>query len=295
MHEPPGTPEHVEVNAFERGAAVEHDDDAVEPGRVELRTYTYVSTGFATLDAAFNGGLANGTVTIVGGPNGSGKTTAVLGWFQNMTGPAGYATAEQSENQVVGLAQRVGATRRGLFVKETTDLDEALAYLTKRRAKKGCLDSLNRFRVKGISAERGSPKMCSAIIERCLEWARANDAILVLISHYTKDGDFAGRADVQHDADLTVRVIKFKSGRRRISVAKSRIGPDDNRRAWFVANKAGAFVEAPAPLVDAPATVHPAPHGDAGVRGAGTGTVDDPAGHDRGRAPGRAASHRRRG
>lgn len=303
MHRPPG---HVETRPPPKRTNERDADGAVEPGLVAPRKYTYVSTGYPALDEALNGGLADGTVTLIGGPSGAGKTSVVLCMFQNMTGVDGYATAEQSEDQVVGAAQRIGATRRGLFVKETKDLDEALAYFAKRRVKAGCLDSLNRFRIKGINADRGSPKMCAAIIERCLEWAREHDAILILISHFTKDGDFAGRSDVQHDVDLTVKLRKFRGGIRRLDVVKSRIGPDENRWARFTTTRDGAFVEAP--LVAPPAPVHSDPRAEprpppstpdrvaprTDERRAGRGSVDDPGHDDGGRADGPARRHRPR-
>lgn len=285
VHRPPG---HVEIAIPER--RIELNDGALEPGSATPRVVEYVSTGFATLDATLNGGFARGKLTLIGGSKGAGKTSAVLSCFERMTGPAGYASAEESQDQVIEIAQRIGAKRKGLFVVETKDLDQALEHFDRRGAKTGCLDSLNRFRVKGVVSDRGSPKMCSAIIERAQTWAREHGAVLILISHFTKDGDFAGREDVQHDVDLALKIRRMTSRARVVDISKSRIGPDRVPGARFFPSPVGAFVEAP--LVRKPKPVQSDKHDDASAD-ARRGPVDDPGEHS-GRGPRRPPQRNRR-
>lgn len=222
------------------------DGLAVEPATATRVEYERVSTGFPSLDEALNGGYARTTLMLIGGERGSNKTTLVLGTFQRSRLHAAYATAEQSADQVVAIAQRTGATRRGLFIFDTKDLEDALARFDKLGARLVCLDSLNRFRAKGINADRGSPRTCAAIIERCQEWARERNAVVILVSHFTKDGDFAGRSDVQHDVDAMLKIRKYKGNVRVVTVEKTRLGPDEGRKARFIASQVdGSLREAP--------------------------------------------------
>jgi hypothetical protein len=303
--EPDGSP----AAAARATAAAEPDPDvhagiAVEPGTATERVFERVLTGFPALDAALSGGLAKGTVGLIGAPKKTGKTTLLLGILQNVRGPVAYATAEQSQDQVIGMAQRVGATRRGLYVFDAREIDDALARFDRLRARLVVLDSLNRFRVRGAGAERGTPKVCAAVLDRCQAWARDRSAVVILVSHFTKDGDFVGSSGVQHDVDLGLVMHRDAAGRRVVRVEMSRIGPDDDKpEAWFRPDARGAFVPCdpppppppPAPpLAVAVAPVQDAGHGTDGSDRRRRRPVDDPGEHA-GRGADRAAQPARRG
>jgi hypothetical protein len=260
MYRPPGgeVPAYVEPAARHRR---ERPGPGVEPGRAAPRRYVYVPTGFAGLDAALNGGLARGTVTLFGAARKAGKTTLVLECFQRMRGDvAAYATAEQTEDQLMILAQRTGCTRAGLWIVETRELDDALDRFDALGARLVAIDSLQRYRVAGARGARGSDRMCRAVLERVQAWARARDAVAVLISHFTKGGDFAGESGTQHDVDVGL-VITREGLDRTVTVEMTRIGPDagpdgEPPRAYFRMDARGALRARPPPP---PRRLHAAP------------------------------------
>lgn len=251
-----------------------------------------IATGFPSIDAILGGGLVAGRVVLLGGKGGVGKTTAVLEILYNMVGPSVYATGEQSREHVIETAQRIGARSPNLRCAEVQTLQEAFEIFEEHGAKYACIDSINRIRYNGVVAERGSPKMCNAVMKHSMAWARKHDAILFILSHANKDGDFAGATGLQHDADVNMMLTKLLGGDRILRVVKSRIGPDGTKTRLRL-DASGALRE-PLPIEEPPPVVQDAAHGSVD-RSARKRAVDDSGGHKRKAATRRVAGARAKG
>jgi predicted ATP-dependent serine protease len=264
-------------------------DIAVSPGRVAPEVHERVSTGFPAIDTMLGGGWVRGKVYLIGGKAGTGKTTLVLQTMECAEESSVLSTGEQTRDDVVLIAQRVGATRDGLRVADLGEIGAALALFDRHRARIEFLVSIHRFRARGVDARVGSPRMCEEVLARCLVWARARRAVLIVLSHSTKAGDFSGQSNTQHDVDALLRIVRLKSGARRLEVLKSRVCSEGGHVRLRL-DPRGAFEEAP--LVKGKPRAQARTHAAPSARR--RRTVADPARHDVHRTAGDAPAPRRR-
>ncbi len=170
-------------------------------------------TGVAELDRVLGGGLVPGSVTLVGGEPGIGKSTLLLEAAAGVARagrPALFLTAEESAPQVRRRASRIGALPEQLWLAADTELPDLLGHLDAVQPDVVIVDSIQTVHDPGLSSAPGSVAQVRECAHRFVVEARARGTAVVLVGHVTKDGGLAGPRVLEHLVDT---VLSFEGDR----------------------------------------------------------------------------------
>ncbi|HET6628957.1 MAG TPA: DNA repair protein RadA [Woeseiaceae bacterium] len=167
-------------------------------------------TGFGEFDRVLGGGLVPGSVVLLGGDPGVGKSTllqqvaAALPPSLNVC----YATGEESLRQVAQRAQRLGLASRTLRLLADTDLDNVLEQAAECKARAVVIDSIQTLATQDLPSAPGSVAQLRECVGRIVRFAKQREVAFFLIGHVTKEGAIAGPRVVEHMVDT---VLYFES------------------------------------------------------------------------------------
>ncbi|MDZ7676527.1 MAG: DNA repair protein RadA [Acidimicrobiales bacterium] len=182
-------------------------------GEVADRPVAPTPTGVGELDRVLSGGLVPGSVTLLGGEPGIGKSTLLL---QAAAGsarpgaPALYLSAEESAEQVRARADRLGDLPDDVWLAADTDLDAVVGHLDDVEPAFVVVDSIQTLHDPALSSAPGSVAQVRACAHRLVLEARARGTAVVLVGHVTKDGGLAGPRVLEHLVDT---VLSFEGDR----------------------------------------------------------------------------------
>ncbi len=170
-------------------------------------------TGITELDRVLGGGFVAGSVTLVGGEPGIGKSTLLL-QLLGRTAASGirslYVTGEESSSQVKARATRVGAIHDDLWLVTETSLPNVIAHIESVEPKMVVIDSIQTMHHPDLGSAAGSVAQVRECANRLLSVAKARGISLVLVGHVTKEGALAGPRVLEHIVDT---VIEFEGDR----------------------------------------------------------------------------------
>jgi DNA repair protein RadA/Sms len=168
------------------------------------------ATGFGEFDRVLGGGLVPGSVVLLGGDPGVGKSTLLQQVASNL--PAElmtcYATGEESLRQVAQRSQRIGADNADLHLLSDTSLDNILEQAAATRASVLVIDSIQTLVSEELSSAPGSVAQLRECVGRIVRFAKTKEVAVFLIGHVTKEGTIAGPRVVEHMVDT---VLYFES------------------------------------------------------------------------------------
>ena len=196
---------------------------AVSSPEVERRT----STGVSELDRVLGGGLVAGSVTLLGGDPGIGKSTLLLQAAAAVGAeqPALYATGEESLHQVGLRARRLGLDTAAVRLLAETSVERVIAAAGEARAHVVVVDSIQTMASDEIDAAPGAVSQLRESTARLVRFAKSSDTAVLLIGHVTKEGAIAGPRVLEHMVD-TVLYFESDSGSRYrvVRAVKNRFG-----------------------------------------------------------------------
>lgn len=197
---------------------------AVALSEVSLVAERRMATGVAGLDAVLGGGLVPGSVVLVGGEPGIGKSTIVTQAALRLGGRVLYVSAEESPRQVRMRADRLGNVSAGLFVTG----ESVVESLPTDGADLLIVDSIQTVRSQALESAPGSVgqvRECAAFLQR---FAKETNCAVALIGHVTKEGSIAGPRVLEHLVDVVLYFEGERSGPYRVLRAvKNRFGATD--------------------------------------------------------------------
>jgi DNA repair protein RadA/Sms len=185
-------------------------------------------TGLAEVDRVLGGGLLPGSVTLLGGEPGIGKSTLLLQWAASvaMSGrPVLYVSAEESAVQVRQRAERVEALVGGVYLVAEHDVRAVLAHVDALDPAMVVVDSVQTVADPEVGSPPGSVLQVRAVAEAFVRRARESGPAIVLVGQVTKDGGLAGPRALEHVVDT---VLHFEGDRhqrlRLLRAVKHRFG-----------------------------------------------------------------------
>ena len=185
-------------------------------------------TGLAEVDRVLGGGLVPGSVTLIGGEPGIGKSTLLTQLAASMAAQGQtvlYVSAEESTAQVHRRAHRLGALTPRLFLTAAANLDHVVAHLDQLSPAVVVVDSIQTVHDPSLAAGPGSVTQVRACAQRLVHEAKLRCVAVVLVGHVTKEGDLAGPRVLEHMVDS---VLSFDGERhhalRLLRVVKHRFG-----------------------------------------------------------------------
>jgi DNA repair protein RadA/Sms len=186
------------------------------------------ATGIGEVDRVLGGGLVPGSLVLIGGDPGIGKSTLVLqiAFALAREGRAVLLVAgEESEQQIRLRAQRLGVVPEGLWVLCETDLDAALRHAEATRPAVVVVDSIQTMSRDGVEGGPGSVSQVRECGLTLLHYAKGTGVPVFMIGHVTKDGAVAGPRVLEHmvDAVLYLEGERYQNYRV-LRAAKNRFG-----------------------------------------------------------------------
>jgi len=223
-----------------RGTAAQ--SSALESASLAASAQPRMSLRLTELDRVFGGGLLPGSVTLLGGEPGIGKSTLLLQVAATLSQdlPIVYASGEESMSQVALRAQRLGLTGAQLELIADSSLDAILQVAAERRCAVLVIDSIQSMRLETVDSSAGSPvqlRECTAALVRFAKGVHG--PAVIIVGHVTKDGAIAGPRLLEHMVDTVLYFTSDTGSRYRLLRAtKNRFGRV-NELGFFVMDETG--------------------------------------------------------
>lgn len=187
-----------------------------------------IKTGIGELDRALGGGIVPGSLFLLGGEPGIGKSTLVLQAADGIGRDGNtvlYASGEESEMQIKLRAERMQLDMEGIYILAETELGLILEYARQLKPKLLIIDSIQTMCHREIEAAAGSVSQVREGTARLLRFAKETNISIVIVGHVTKEGNIAGPKMLEHMVDA---VLYFEGERsynfRVLRVMKNRFG-----------------------------------------------------------------------
>jgi DNA repair protein RadA/Sms len=166
-----------------------------------------VSSGMAELDRVLGGGVVTGSLVLIGGDPGIGKSTLLLQVSRTLAeraGPVLYVSGEESAGQVKLRADRLGPSPSGLYFVAETDLQAVETHVEAIQPRILVVDSIQTVYLPGLESAPGSVSQVRECGARLMALAKGRGLATFLVGHVTKDGAIAGPRVLEHLVDTVL-------------------------------------------------------------------------------------------
>ncbi len=185
-------------------------------------------TQIEELDRVLSGGIVPGSLMLIGGEPGIGKSTLLLQLCNNFAGSGEtvlYVSGEESVKQVKMRADRLKAVSSNLYIMAETDVDRILKAATDLKPSLMIIDSIQTMALAELPQAAGSVTQVRECASGMMRLAKQNNIAIILVGHATKEGNIAGPRMLEHTVDT---VLYFEgdrnAGYRIIRSVKNRFG-----------------------------------------------------------------------
>ncbi|HZJ56746.1 MAG TPA: DNA repair protein RadA [Clostridia bacterium] len=185
----------------------------VSLGEVSLRQENRESTGLEELDRVLGGGVVNGSLILIGGDPGIGKSTLILQICESLgkgDDTILYASGEESARQIKMRANRLGVSSEGLRLVAETNIDVILAHVEAIKPRFLMVDSIQTMFNPALSSAPGSVSQVREVTATLMGLAKKSDMTVFVVGHVTKEGAIAGPRVLEHMVDT---VLYFEGDR----------------------------------------------------------------------------------
>lgn len=174
--------------------------------QVELSSEERLSTGSSELDRVLGGGAVKGSLILVGGDPGIGKSTLLLQVCNHLakTGAVLYVSGEESQKQIKMRAKRLGALEPDLFVLSETNTAQIEKALSQKPYSAVVVDSIQTMYDQGITSAPGSVSQVREATLLLMRIAKEKGITVFVVGHVTKEGSLAGPRVLEHMVDCVL-------------------------------------------------------------------------------------------
>lgn len=190
--------------------------------------YTRKKTGFKETDRVLGGGLVNGSLTLIGGEPGIGKSTLILqmcDFIAKEDKKILYVSGEESAEQILLRAERLGINNDNIYFFGETEIESVEEEILRMNPEFCVIDSMQTMYSSELSSAAGSVSQVREITSKVMNICKKNNITTVIVGHVTKDGNIAGPRVLEHMVDTVLYLEGEKHFSYRILKAvKNRFG-----------------------------------------------------------------------
>ena len=192
---------------------------------IETDKEARISTNDSELDRVLGGGLVPGSVTLLGGEPGIGKSTLLLQISLQIGGKVLYVSGEESQKQIKLRAERIDSKNENCYVLSETQTQKVFKQIELLVPNIVIIDSIQTLQTQYIDSSPGSVSQIKECASELIQFAKKTNTPVLLVGHITKDGAIAGPKVLEHMVDT---VLHFEGDRnhvyRIIRAQKNRFG-----------------------------------------------------------------------
>ena len=162
--------------------------------------------GMSEFNRVLGGGLVPGSVVLISGDPGIGKSTLLLQICQTLSTAHAvlYITGEESTKQIKLRAKRIGVSGNGLYICSETDIERVAATIENAKAQVVIVDSIQTMNAAELSSASGSVSQTRECAQRLIRIAKSNEIPMFFVGHVNKDGAIAGPKVLEHMVDAVL-------------------------------------------------------------------------------------------
>ena len=238
----------VEKNAVGRANAISHIPRPKKLEELDTNEEIRFTTGISEFDRVLGGGAVLGSLVLVGGAPGIGKSTLLLQMCAATSRERRilYVTGEESERQLKLRADRLGVSGADIYVLAETDLESIMTAADSVKPEIVIIDSIQTISHADISSAPGSITQVRECTMRIMRLCKEKNLTVFVVGHINKEGSIAGPKVLEHMVDC---VLYFEGERstsfRILRAAKNRFGSTNEIGVFEMADNGLACVENP--------------------------------------------------
>lgn len=199
----------------------------VNLSEIKIEQVARLTTGISELDRVLGGGVVPGSLVLLGGEPGIGKSTLTIQLASSIPNSL-YISGEESAGQIKLRADRLQLKNPNLKIANEVNVESIIATIEKEKPSVAIIDSVQTIYSSEVEGEAGSPTQIKACTVKLMEKIKAGKTALILIGHVTKEGTVAGPRTLEHLVDT---VIYLEGDRhhfyRVLRTVKNRFGSTD--------------------------------------------------------------------
>ncbi len=217
---------------------------------IGTETEIRVKTGLSELDRVLGGGLVKGSLVLVGGDPGIGKSTLLLQICQSIGQKILYISGEESERQIKMRAERLMVNSEEVYVVSETDVDTIIEHIHTISPDIVIVDSIQTMNCEQIASAAGSVPQVREATNAFMHIAKSKNIAMFIVGHVTKDGAIAGPRVLEHMVDC---VLYFEGDRqmsfRILRAVKNRFGSTNEIGVFEMKNEGLSEVANPSAML----------------------------------------------
>ena len=188
------------------GYKEKNESEIVKLSEIKIEKGQRFETGFSELNRVLGGGLTKGSLTLVGGDPGIGKSTLILQMCDKIKcdGKVLYISGEESGSQIKMRADRLGINNDNILFLSETDMNVIAEKLKNDRPELLIIDSIQTMYDPTMESTAGSVGQVRAVTGRFMEIAKRKGITTIIIGHVTKEGAIAGPRVLEHMVDTVL-------------------------------------------------------------------------------------------
>jgi len=199
-----GTLSEFKVLGKKKNSKTEYRDYRQLNDVLEAEPGKRLTTGIVEADRVLGGGLLPGSLLLLGGSPGVGKSTLALHICSGINQSVLYVSAEESEEQVAIRAKRINVGSNNLHLSSENDLNGILTHINRISPALVVIDSIQTILNPDLDSLPGSPSQIRDCGQKFLEISKQNNVIIIIVGHVTKEGTIAGPKMLEHMVDTVL-------------------------------------------------------------------------------------------
>lgn len=175
---------------------------------IKMGTEIRVTTGISEFDRVLGGGIVQGSLVLIAGDPGIGKSTILLqtsGELSSQGKKVLYVSAEESSSQIKLRAERLGVNSDNLYIYPQTNFELIKKHILDMNPDLVIIDSIQAIYTTMIQSSAGSVSQIRECCNELMEVAKSNNISIIVIGHVTKEGNIAGPKVLEHMVDTVIQ------------------------------------------------------------------------------------------